>query len=193
MSKTKCSHYGVNKKDEAFVIPVVLVFIIITSSLILYQSISLANQLHSLQASINDLSKIETAVNTQRIISELDSSKCSNKINLEYQSSEKHYFNIDVICVFQETEDQQYNANVATLIDPKANNEERVSEFKNLQNNKDIQIISNNQVEMIIDDQPIISKYSNLMYVCLVTYGDQNLRIILVNSNLNIESNQVVK
>lgn len=67
--------------------PTILAFIIITSSVMLYQTVSLLGSIYGLKAQITDLTMLEYAVNTRRVVSEIEpTTECTYTERLNYQT-----------------------------------------------------------------------------------------------------------
>lgn len=108
--------FGVKMNKQGFMMPTVLAFIIITSSALLYQSVSTVSQLYSLKAEIHDLSKLEYAVNTNRVVDELEfEDECSYNQELEYQVADNQMM-IASNCIYTNTENEEYNKVINKLL-----------------------------------------------------------------------------
>lgn len=80
-------HCGVPINPKGFVMPTILAFIIITSTAVMYQTLSTIVQLYGVQSEIEDLVKWEYAINTKRVIANLDKQpieKLNNELNYKH-------------------------------------------------------------------------------------------------------------
>lgn len=186
--------FGVWIKNKAFLIPTVLMFILITSSLIFYQAISTINEIYGMQVQIKQLYKLEITHNIRRIVKESSfDSECKNKTELKYRTKEKQ-LSIMSNCFYTGVQNQNY----ANKID-KVLTEDKVSkeEYSNLINYSKIisnKTLNNNEVEIQINNQKLNSSYKQKYKIYFIEYGvgEAKNKIIISDNKNNIIKNSNV-
>lgn len=173
---------------QGFMMPTVLAFIIITSSALVYQSISTVGQLYSLKAEIADLGKVNYAVNIKRVIGQLQfEDKCSYKQELEYQVA-GHQMQIASNCIYSHTADQTYSQQIDKLLVS--------SELSSLEYS---QINSNLKHLKSEVDQPNhelkLGEFDQQLKLLTIDYqlAEAQSRVLIVDKDLRIINNMVVK
>lgn len=178
-----------NKKG--FIMPTVLGFIIITSSIILVQSVSVVGELLSMQAEVKNVQLLNYAVNTQRIINELQfEDTCRHETKLQFKNKDNELL-IESNCIYSGTELDAYNRELDKIFSSDSltldDYEQLYKESKTTSSK-----ITDNQVELTNKDKSKDSSYNEQYMLLFISY-DQNNKIIIVNSDLETERNTDVK
>lgn len=174
--------------NKGFIMPTILAFIIITSSALLYQSISVVGQLYSLKAEVNDLTKLEYAVNTKRVIDSLEfKTNCKYKRELDY-TSEKSSMQIASNCIYTETENEEYNQLIAKLLE-----DQQISK-SDYQQLEQMAVVTTSQIDGP-EHESELGKFVDKYVILLVEYqlSEPQAKIIVVDSEGNIIKNTSVK
>lgn len=183
--------FGVKMNKKGFVMPTVLGFIIITSSMILVQSVSVVGELLSMQAEVENVKLLNYAVNTKRVINELKFEEtCRHETKLE-STNKDHQFVIEANCIYKNTELDTYNQVIDKIF---SSDSLSPTEYEQLYKESKIMSskITNNQVELINKDKSLNSSYEEQDIILFVCY-DQKNKIIIVNPELEVVRNTNVK
>ncbi len=179
--------------NKAFIMPVVLAFILICSSTILYQSMMTINQLLAVRASINQLTITEYATNTSRIINEQTNDNfCEYEQLLNYKIN-NHNYSINRNCIYTNTDLELYNQIINELIHTNEIKYKELVQFKKYIQNGTSEI-NNNIVNIKNDNLDVKTTYDQKLFIYIVNfnYDPVEMKIILTDVNKNIMQNKNV-
>lgn len=173
--------------NDGFVMPTVLAFILITSSIILFQSVALITELYSLQAAQNNLQDIELLTNVKRNIAEIEEQESCSYQQLLVTTN----YSIATNCIYTETDNQVYNNFIKRIetddfISPQFS--EQIYNFDFIMHSE----TSDNQVVININDNKIESNFDQKRYI--IEVNSENIhQILITNLKGEILSNTPVK
>ncbi|WOO87616.1 hypothetical protein RZE82_01350 [Mollicutes bacterium LVI A0039] len=173
--------------------PTVLGFIIISSSVILYHSLSLVTQIYSVKAAANDLNAIETAVNTRRIIGEIDNqSNCRELPQLSYESRDAKQFHMTVNCLLLNTNNSRYNNEVRAVLSAEQISEETFVNNLTAILSAQVELTNGQNAIVTYNNQPVEMTYSDYIYIAVVESSKKEKRVLLIEKNHKISKNLFV-
>lgn len=174
-------------RDNGFVMPTVLAFIIIASSLILFQSIALISELYGIQAQISDIKKLGVLVNTRRAINDIEiNDECSKQTVLSYEDYE-----LTSNCVYLATNNQKYNSIVKRVLSDDVISETFFMEIETYIDQM-TSITDNDNVTITINNNQIETDYSAKLTILSLKIGPLAKVIVVDDTNL-IKVNTNVK
>ncbi len=165
-----------NEYKKGFLLPSVLSFILISSAIILYETISLVSMIYAVEAQTQNLIKLEYIVNTKRIMSERDiKDQCRYEQLLSYDIN-GHNLQISANCAYTKTEMASYNEFINLLLTSdqiSTPNVQIVNAFKNCE-----YTINDDQIEGKCGDDQLTSLYETQLTIYYVVSDDVSKIII---------------
>lgn len=180
---------------KGFIMPTVLSFVLISSGIILVQIIAVITQTYGLKAQIDDLFKLEYAVNSRRVIEEINNETyqqaCDHQELLGYEIGERE-FKLELNCVYTNTEIKEVEEVVKKLM-----NIDQISLQRYGQIVASSKQYTSKTVEDIVKikykDQSFESDAKFWGYVIFVSFDKDQNHILLVDEDKNITRNISVK
>lgn len=175
-------------------IPTVLMFILIASSLIFYQSISTINEIYGMEAQIKQLYKLEIMHNVRRVVKENTfNSECKNKTELNYHTKEKQ-LSIISNCFYTGVQEQNYSKKIDELLSENKVSAEEYLSLINYSKTLSNKTLNNDEAEIKINNQKLNTSYQQKYKIYFIEYNlsEPKNKIIISDNKNNIIKNSSV-
>ncbi len=171
--------------------PTVMGFIIISSMIILYQSVAMVSELYSLKAAEQELYLNNYIVNTRRVVKDIDiGDKCDLNVELNYQSKDQLY-KMETNCIYTGVSIPEYNQVITNLQTTSELTEVKYDQLYQQLRTSETEI-KNDKVK--IDEQNEYLTYEDRLYISIIEYGSNKMKKILItDQNGNVINNINVK